>query len=370
MSLNFPADWTFIPAAPEFQEYTSGTYDYTPIVPPGQASVGHFCPSSEVGPNAQSLDCAMESPVYVGILAYRLRDGTTLQEFYEGNIERDGQMKKLSGSPTYIQTKKVNISGLSAIETISTSGSGGSVGKLLDQLGQDTPTSKFIKITIVNGNTGYEFTGGTNDQDDFDTYLPDLQKILNSIQIEGAQENPENTKLVLTEESDRTEEISVTPTEDLVLLSHKLKKGDGNYNDIIGQVKNTGSDTLEFVKIGVSIYDKNGDIVGTDSTYAESTTLEPNQKSAFDIFSSKDNFEGMDSYELSLSWQNSDGVDKYVDNAQAYKIGQNGTDGGSASDGESASDVGGNILEKTEKAADQIEKNAEKTLDEIEDTAD
>ena len=320
LKMNYPSDWTFIPSAPEFQEYTPGIYDYTAIVPPGQATVGHFCPSLEVEINAQSLDCVTESPVHLGILAYRLQDGTTLKEFYEGNIKRGEQMKDLSGSPKYIQASKINISGVSAIETISTSGGGGSLGKLLNQLGQTSPTSKDIKISVVNGNTGYEFSGGTEDQKEFDTYLPTLQKIMNSIQIQGAMENPENTMFVPEAVTSSSEEATTSNTsEDLVLLSHKLKKGEGDYNDIIGQVKNIGSDTLEFVKIGISVYDKNGDIVGTDSTYAESSTLEPNQKSSFDILSPKDNFDGMDSYELSLSWQTPDGSDKYVDNAPIYK---------------------------------------------------
>ena len=98
-----------------------------------------------------------------------------------------------------------------------------------------------------------------------------------------------------------------------------MKKGDGDYNDIIGQVKNIGSDTVEYVKIGLSVYDKNGDIIGTDSSYTQATSLEPNQKSTFDIFSTKDNFDGMASYELSLYWRDSDGTDQYVENAQIYK---------------------------------------------------
>ena len=102
------------------------------------------------------------------------------------------------------------------------------------------------------------------------------------------------------------------------MLSHNLKEGTGSYNDVIGQVKNIGTDPVEFVKIGLTVHDKNGDIVGTDSTYADPSTLEPDQKSSFSIFSSKDNFDGMASYELSLQWRDSDGVDQYVDNAKTY----------------------------------------------------
>lgn len=108
--------------------------------------------------------------------------------------------------------------------------------------------------------------------------------------------------------------------QDVVLLSQKLKKGDGEYNDIIGQVKNVGSDVVDSVKIGVTVYNKNGDIIGTDSTYAEATALKPNQKSTFDILSKKDNFVGMASYELSLYWQDSAGTDQYVENAPIYKV--------------------------------------------------
>ena len=159
--------------------------------------------------------------------------------------------------------------------------------------------------------TGYIISGTLNDEKDFDAYSPTLQKMINSIQIQGAKENPDNTAFVPN--------VKNAPAADVVLLSQKPKKGDGDYNDIIGQVKNIGSDTVEYVKIGIIVYDKNGDTIGTDSTYAEATTLEPNQKSSFDILSSKDNFDGMASYELSLYWRDAEGTDQYIDNAQIYK---------------------------------------------------
>lgn len=237
------------------------------------------------------------------------------------------------------------------------------MGKVLESIGQETTPSKFIDVYVANGSTGYDIAARVDDEKDFDTYLPTFQKIFNSIQIQGGIENPENTTFVPETISAPSGEIQTTPSKDLVLLSHKLKKGDGNYNDIIGQVKNIGSDTLEFVKIGVNIYDKNGDIVGTDSNYAESTTLEPDQKSSFDIFSSKDNFEGMESYELSLSWQKSDGNNEYVDNAQVYEIEQNGSQ-------QNGSEVGSEILKNTDKAANEINKNTKKAVDKIEDILD
>ncbi len=75
--------------------------------------------------------------------------------------------------------------------------------------------------------------------------------------------------------------------------------------------------------IGLTTYDKNGGVLGTDTAYARADTLNPNQKSAFDMLSPKDNFDGMDSYQLSLQWDNLDGTEGYVENAQLHKI--NGT---------------------------------------------
>ncbi len=106
---------------------------------------------------------------------------------------------------------------------------------------------------------------------------------------------------------------------DIVLLSQKLKKSSFGYRDLVGQVKNIGNETAESVKIVLDTFDKNGDIIGTDSTYATASTLEPNQKSSFELSSESENFKGMDHYEISLQWNNPDFSEGYVENAQIYK---------------------------------------------------
>lgn len=105
----------------------------------------------------------------------------------------------------------------------------------------------------------------------------------------------------------------------LVLTSQKLKKASYGYRDLVGQVKNIGNSTAEFVKITLNTYDKNGDLIGTDMTYANPNTLKAGQKSSFTISSSTDNFKGMKYYELSLQWDNPDGSEEYIENAQIYK---------------------------------------------------
>lgn len=55
----------------------------------------------------------------------------------------------------------------------------------------------------------------------------------------------------------------------IVLLSQKLKKGAGHYNHIVGEVKNVGNNTATSVKIGLTTYDQNGGVLGTDTTFVE-----------------------------------------------------------------------------------------------------
>ena len=124
--------------------------------------------------------------------------------------------------------------------------------------------------------------------------------------------------------NDNSTDVSDSDTDSggaqIVLLSQKLKKGDYGYNDIVGQVKNIGNGTATYVQIGLSTYDKDGGVVGTDSTYTTADKLKPNQKSTFDIMSSKDNFKKMSYYELTLQWRDPDDTDANSNgDAQVFK---------------------------------------------------
>ena len=41
-----------------------------------------------------------------------------------------------------------------------------------------------MTVYVVNGNTGYEIFADTDDEKDFDTYLPTFLKMIDSIQIQ------------------------------------------------------------------------------------------------------------------------------------------------------------------------------------------
>ena len=263
------------------------------------------------GKEADVPKCSSNSPAALTLSFYKLKGGNTLKELYDDQISLRENLNALIGAVKYINTTKQNVSGLTAIQTISTFSISGSFGKLAQKYGTEASASKDLNLYMVNGSNGYRIFGHTDDESDFDSYYPTFQKMINSIQIQGPKESPENTSFQPA--------IKNTPTDDVILLSQKLKKGSGGYNDIIGQVKNIDTTTVDYVKIGLTTYDENGDVIGTDSAYAESTTLKPKQKSTFDIFTPKDSFDGMKDYELSLYWQDILGNDHYVENAQVYK---------------------------------------------------
>jgi hypothetical protein len=106
---------------------------------------------------------------------------------------------------------------------------------------------------------------------------------------------------------------------EIVLLSQKLKKASFGSRSLIGQVKNIGPETADYVAVHLTTYNKDGEVIGTAFTYAEPSTLKAGQKSTFEIFADTDDFKGMDNYEFSLDWLNHrDSAQGYVENAQLY----------------------------------------------------
>jgi hypothetical protein len=99
---------------------------------------------------------------------------------------------------------------------------------------------------------------------------------------------------------------------DIVLLSQRYNNEEFS-DKIVGEVLNNGTSTAEFVEITASFYDSNGLIVGTESTYADPSTIEPGNKSPFEIFITSDAVESdAENYDFILQWRDIDGNDKSV----------------------------------------------------------
>ncbi|MEM4246463.1 MAG: FxLYD domain-containing protein [Candidatus Bathyarchaeia archaeon] len=77
----------------------------------------------------------------------------------------------------------------------------------------------------------------------------------------------------------------------------------GSYN-IVGEVENTGSVNLIFVKVTATFYDSDDQVVGTEYSYAYLGTLAPGSRSPFHlIFTAETQVPLIDHYALHVSFQ-------------------------------------------------------------------
>ncbi len=110
----------------------------------------------------------------------------------------------------------------------------------------------------------------------------------------------------------RDDEVTGAKAE-IILLNQKYKS-DRFSDEIIGQVKNVGNGTADFVKISFTLFNKKGELIGTDYTYADQKTLQPGQKSTFNEFVDEETGDKVKAFEVSLSWDNTDGTEEYIEN--------------------------------------------------------
>jgi hypothetical protein len=101
-----------------------------------------------------------------------------------------------------------------------------------------------------------------------------------------------------------------------IILTKIKYRSDRFSDDIAGQLKNVGNGTAESIQIIFSYYDKKGQVIGSDYVYANQDFLKPGQKSPFSQMVDEEIGDDMKAYEVSLSWQNSDGSEEYAENVQ------------------------------------------------------
>ena len=108
--------------------------------------------------------------------------------------------------------------------------------------------------------------------------------------------------LNLTQSQNQTEEGGQASV--IVLSSKYTNKESGD--EIIGEVLNNGSGTAEFVKISISFYDQNHQIIDYESSYADPSTIEPGQRSPFVVYINSDSpveKQMSASYEIIVQWR-------------------------------------------------------------------
>lgn len=176
LTMNYPSDWSAISIPGD------------PVADKGHLHFIGFCPSSYLSKGDYPFSgCQLDSPVNVQINAYQLNSGTTTKEFYDKQQALITAAENLAGENEILEKDKVEISGLSAIQIVSTHDeSSGSIGKLLAEAGVESPTNKDLSVFLVNanGSMGYTVRGSTEDEQDFDDYLPTIQKMIDSLRID------------------------------------------------------------------------------------------------------------------------------------------------------------------------------------------
>lgn len=140
--MNYPSDWSAISVPGD------------PVTDEGLLYFIGSCPSSYLSEGDHPFSgCLLDSPVDVQINAFQLDFGTTTKEFYDEQQAAIRSFEKLAGENEILEKDNIEISGLSAIQTINTrEGSGGSIGKLLDLADVENPTSKHLSLFLVNAN--------------------------------------------------------------------------------------------------------------------------------------------------------------------------------------------------------------------------
>jgi hypothetical protein len=125
---------------------------------------------------------------------------------------------------------------------------------------------------------------------------------------------------------------------DITLLSQRY-----NEDSLVGEVTNNGTAIAEFVKVSASFYDDNGNIVGREFTFADPHTLNPGDRSPFEMFISSDAIkQEATTYEFILQWQDETGKEnsKRVLAAEANQPGVEGNGNTNERDNEDNEDDG------------------------------
>lgn len=83
-----------------------------------------------------------------------------------------------------------------------------------------------------------------------------------------------------------TEEFESHPDDSVYVVSHSTKRqkllGD-LYYDLVGEIKNIGSEEVNYVKIIATFYDKDDIVIGTDYTFTEPSDLSVGEKAPYDL---------------------------------------------------------------------------------------
>ena len=106
---------------------------------------------------------------------------------------------------------------------------------------------------------------------------------------------------VLLAQGIRISDIPTLKQKDAKILSKSTHRDSLGWPHITAEVENTGIDTLKFVKVVATIYDKEGTVIAVESTYTQPHTLKRGEIAPFEIVCMSDIPNGAQ-YKVTVGW--------------------------------------------------------------------
>ena len=94
--------------------------------------------------------------------------------------------------------------------------------------------------------------------------------------------------------SDNVQRIMTAPQSNLNITS-ATTYFDGDYFYIVGEVLNSASNTKEFVKVISTLYDENNNVIGTEYTYTDPSTIPSSSSAPFKLMTGSGDVSSIDS---------------------------------------------------------------------------
>lgn len=113
------------------------------------------------------------------------------------------------------------------------------------------------------------------------------------------------TRTSSTTEVETQQEQKPTSQQGKVDVKSQVKRFDGGYTKVVGEVVNNTNAPVTYVKVTATFYNLNKEVIATNFTYAGDTAdtpLQPGSTAPFEVTSYPDTINA-DSYKLDVTWR-------------------------------------------------------------------
>jgi hypothetical protein len=124
--------------------------------------------------------------------------------------------------------------------------------------------------------------------------------------IDKTDKDDDNSNLATSTDDNSTFVTNDNNAVAKIILTKIKYKSDKFSDHILGQLTNVGNETAEKIRVLLSYYDKKNFLIDTGYVSPEIDTLEPGQKSGFNIMVGEETGDDMEAYKISFKWTHPD----------------------------------------------------------------